>query len=207
MTAPAAKRERDVGSTLPETLMSVLVLGIIMTTIAMAISTTFRVNPDTETRLDDARATRGLATWLAGDTISAPPFLPETAQGGIVLDQDPSATNNNDCAAPGTNLVHLQWTEVTDQARTYVANYRWVIDPDGTASIVRHVCWRAGTDPFTQTTQRTLTSALTASSPPTITALFNASGDVDSIQFELVGDTGETVLVETGSRNPADFFP
>ncbi|NND75728.1 MAG: hypothetical protein HKN44_12050 [Ilumatobacter sp.] len=198
----------DAGITVIDLLFSIVVVGMVMSTLSLAVLTSLRAAPDTETRIDDARATRSLATWLTSDTISAPPFMPETSQGGIVTDQDPLATDNNDCNQTGTNLLHLQWVELTDVERTFVANYRWSLDADGAGRIVRHVCVRSGPIPaaFTSVTDRTMTTGLTSGSPPTVTPIFDGP-DVASIRFELTGATGETVRVDTGSRNPADFFP
>lgn len=205
-----AAPDPDSGTTVVELLFTIVIVGLVMGTLALAVTTSLRVAPDTETRIDDARATRSLATWLATDTISAPPFLPEQAQGGIVLDPDPLRTDNNDCGQPGENLVHLQWVETTDAERTFVSNYRWVTEPDGTTSIARHACLRTGPPPaaFVMLTSRTLTSGLSASQHPTVTAIFHpVTGDVTQLRFELTGATGEVVQLDTGSRNPAEFFP
>lgn len=204
--APPAESKRDSGFSIIEILISMVVLGVIMSVLSVAISVSLRAAPDTETRLDDARATRSLSTWLANDTISAPPFMPEQAQGGIIVDQAVTA-NNNDCGSVGTNLLHLQWTEVTNVTLTFVANYRFQVD-GADASIIRHLCSKQDSDPFTIVTRRTMTSGLTPSQIPTITPVVDGiTGNVTSIKFELTGQSGEIVFVETGSRNPADFFP
>lgn len=200
-------RPDDGGFTIVEILVSIVVLGVITTVLGVAISVSLQAAPDTETRLDDARATRSLATWLANDTISTPPFMPEQTQGGIITDQSPSAPDNNDCGAAGTNLLHLQWTEVTNQSLTFVANYRLEV-VGGEAIIKRHLCSKVDAGAFAMVTSRTITSGLSPTTPPTITTTIDPiTLNVDSIEFELVGSSGEVVFVETGSRNPADFFP
>ena len=203
---PQTGSEHDSGFSIIEILISMVVLGMIMSVLSVAVSVALRASPDTETRLDDARATRSLSTWLANDTISTPPFMPEQTQGGIILDQAVTA-DNNDCGGPGTNLMHLQWTEVTNVSLTFVANYRFEV-AGGDASIIRHLCSKEDSDPYAFIARRTMTSGLLPTQVPTITPVIDGfTGNVTSIQFELTGQSGEIVYVETGSRNPADFFP
>lgn len=193
-------RSDDQGFSLIELLIVIVVMGTIMSTLAAALVISLRVAPTTENRLDDARATRALATWLSYDTTSAPPFLPEQAQGGI--DLDPAA---GDCGGEGTSLLHLQWTESSFSSRTYVANYRFVVTGDS-GEIIRYYCVQTGTDVVTLSA-RSLTRGLDPLDPPSVTANQDPGPDVSSVSFVLNGKSGEQVLVETASRNPASFFP
>ncbi|RLE17726.1 MAG: hypothetical protein DRJ50_13685, partial [Actinobacteria bacterium] len=111
----------DRGFTLIELLIVTVLLGLLTTVLAAAIVVSLKTLPATEQRVDDARSTRGLATWLSHDTTSAPRFTPATSQGGLVF--GPGA-GSNECAGSGDNLVHLQWTEQTSISQTFVANYR-----------------------------------------------------------------------------------
>ncbi len=52
-----------------------------------------------------------------------------------------------------------------------------------------------------------LTSGLNPSSPPVVTLNRDLFGDVDSVTLTLTAVGGEQVLVDTGPRNPTDFFP
>jgi prepilin-type N-terminal cleavage/methylation domain-containing protein len=204
-TLTSSRGSGEPGFTLVELSIVIVVLGIVMSTLAMAISVAFRTAPQTENRLDDARATRALATWLSHDTTSAPPFLPETAQGGLDISLAPTPTNN-DCAAPGSNLLHLQWREAAFSDQTFVANYRFVTT--GTSGeIVRNVCSSTGGGPFVAVTSRRLLTGLDPAKPPAVTVKQLAGGNVTSVTFGLTGKSGEKVAIETGSRNPADFFP
>lgn len=207
MTRPAALRVRrqDPGFTLVELLIAVAVLGILMSTISAAIVVTLRTTPDTERRLDDARSTRSLATWLSHDTTSAPPFLPEREQGGVDVSTAPSA-DNNDCGGAGTNLLHLQWTEDSFLHRTYVANYRFVVD-SGDGEIIRYSCSKPESAAFGDASSLRMVEGIDPSAVPTVTPHLDPAGDVESVTFELDGQSGERVFVETSSRNPADFFP
>lgn len=202
-TAPATSR-RDTGFTLIELVVAVSLVGLLTTVLAGAIVVSLRTTPDTENRLDDARATRALATWLSHDTTSAPRFLPEQAQGGIDLTTTATA-DNNDCGGEGKNLLHLQWTEDSFLDTTYVANYRFVVDGDE-GQIRRYSCSAVGGPTFSGGSSRLLTSRLDPTQIPVVVPE-PATGEVVTLTFQLAGKSGENVAIETGSRNPADFFP
>lgn len=204
MTAQAATPPRDAGFTLIEMTIVMVIMGTLMAALAIAVSVTLKVAPSTEDRIDDARTTRSLSTWLAQDTTSAPPVIPPGPQGGMNTDptsaSDPSGANT--CSGQGQNILHLSWTETLIATDTYFANYRFVVD--GTdARVVRYTCSQRGTDPVTIPYRQNLTPSLDASAPPVAT--YDAAANV--LSFTLTGKTGETVLIETSSRNPSDFYP
>jgi len=207
-TASATAR-RDGGFTLIELVVAVSLVGLLTTVLAGAIVVSLRTTPDTENRFDDARSTRALATWLSHDTTSAPRFRPlQEDQGGIDISTDDDAPDVCGTGA-GENLLHLQWTETSFQKRTYVANYRFVVDDDE-GEIHRYSCSAehsgGKTGAFSAPNRRFLTSRLDPDQVPVVLAPVS-SGEVASITFQLAGKSGETVAIETGSRNPADFFP
>jgi prepilin-type N-terminal cleavage/methylation domain-containing protein len=193
----------DRGFTLIELLIVTVLLGIIMSVLATAVVVSLKTLPANEQRVDDARSTRGLATWLSHDTTSAPRFNPEVAsQGGLDFS---SGVDSNDCGGSGTNVVHLQWSEQTSINRTFVANYRFVTN-SGVGTIVRYSCSKTGSGGYSAATSLNLTSNLDPTVPPTLTTTTSGT-DVTSITLILTGESGEVVSVETGTRNPADFFP
>jgi hypothetical protein len=187
-----------------ELLIVISLIAIIVPCLAVAFSVIVRTTPNTQIRIDDARSTRGLATWLSHDTTSAPRFQPLTDQGGI--DTSPGV---NTCNGAGVNLLHLQWTEHGFQDRTFVASYRFV--PQGAeARVVRYTCSATGSGSFSGTRSIGLTSGLSPSQPPEVVLqpVGRLSGDpVESVDMILTAVSGERVLVQTGSRNPSDFFP
>jgi prepilin-type N-terminal cleavage/methylation domain-containing protein len=195
--------ETDRGFTLIELLIVIVLLGVIMSVLATAIVVSLKTLPATEQRVDDARSTRGLATWLSHDTTSAPRFNPEVpGQGGLDFT---SGGNSNDCGGSGINLVHLQWSEQTSINQTFVANYRFV-ESGGVGTVVRYACSKTGTGAFGAATSLNLTSNLDPALKPTV-SITGTSPNVTSITLTLTGESGEIVSVETGTRNPADFFP
>jgi len=202
---PGPGQGRDAGFTLIEMTMVMVILGIVMSTLAMAIVVALRTSPGAEERLDDSRATRALATWLSHDTMSTPPFLPEKAQGGINIDRTATA-DNNDCGGNGTNLLHLQWIQTTSVNETFVTNYRFTTDGDS-GEIKRYSCFLLNTGMFSRPTVQTLTSGLDPTKVPEVTAAQLPSQNVTSITFALIGRSGERVAVQTGSRNLVEFFP
>lgn len=196
---------RDGGFTLIELLMVVTMIGIIASAIAVSFTVIVRTSPQTEIRIDDARSTRGLATWLSHDTTSAPGFIPEQPQGGIDVTQA-ATPDNNDCGGAGSNILHLQWAENGYADRTFVANYRYV-DDGVEGRVVRYTCSRVGAGPFTGTSEQKLTSGLASGVSPVATPVMGGPGEATSIDFGLTALSGETVLVQTGSRNPTEFYP
>lgn len=201
----APESRRDAGTTLNEILISMLVLGVIMSALTAALSITFRSLPEAESRLDDARATRSIGMWLAQDTMSTPPFVGEQSQGGmIVRDDDPP--NSNDCTGDGSNLLHLQWTQSSSADVTFVANYRYV-DTGVDATIQRYACHSTGGAAFVNDGRSSVLTGLAPGLVPNVVLdLDSATGGVERVRFYLTGAEGESVRVDTRSRNPADFF-
>ena len=182
-----------------------IVLGMITSALTAALSITLRSLPEAESRLDDARATRSLGMWLAQDTMSTPPFVGEQAQGGMIrLDQDPA--NSNDCNEAGTNLLHLQWTQSSSADTTFVANYRYV--QEGPEAVIRRfTCQSVDGGAFGSDGRANVLTGLAPGLVPNVVFdLDGTSGEVDRVRFYLTGAAGESVRVDTRSRNPADFF-
>jgi hypothetical protein len=88
---------------------------------------------------------------------------------------------------------------------SYVANYRFVIE-GATARVYRYACSSANGDPYVRESARAITPDLDPSAVPVADLVTDAAGRVTVVAFRLTGLSGESVLVETSSRNPSDFF-
>lgn len=201
---PPSEEHGDAGFTLVEMLIVMLISGVLVASMATAFSVVIRITPTAEDRVDDARSTRSLSTLLSHDTASTPPFAPEGSTGGFDVATAASA-DNNDCSGAGTNIVHMQWTEAIPISVTYVANYRFVIEADA-ARVYRYSCFATGGDPYVLETGRAVTPKLDPTQVPVADLETDTSGRVTVVAFRLTGMSGETVLVETASRNPSEFF-
>jgi len=193
------------GFTLPELTIAITLSGVLIAALATALSVALRVTPTSEDRIDDARSTRSLSTWLAQDTTSTPPFWPEQALGGFNIETTDDGTNNA-CGGLGDNVVHMRWSETVNSSTEFVSNYRFVVD-GGTAQIRRYTCYSEMADPFVVTADRAVTPDLDPAQIPVTSIATDVSGNVTVLAFTLAGTSGETVLIETTSRNPSDFFP
>jgi prepilin-type N-terminal cleavage/methylation domain-containing protein len=203
---------RDGGFTLVELLITIAIQGIIVTAIGTAFVVFIRVAPGTEVRLDDARSTRGLATWLSHDTTSAPPFSTSDPRGWI------NTSSSTICPGDGENLLELSWNEDGFSSVTYYATYRGVV-ANGELSIVRFTCTDSGSGAV-GTGGINLTSGLDptpwdgvgSSRAYQYVWAWPSRGDlpegcVESVAFYLrANDSGSDVQIVTGSRNPTDSF-
>jgi prepilin-type N-terminal cleavage/methylation domain-containing protein len=196
---------RDAGFTLPEMLIVIILSGVLIAALATAIGVAVRATPTSEDRIDDARSTRSLSTWLSHDTTSSPPFLPEQSVGGFNIATTDDGTNNI-CGGLGTNIVHLRWSETVHSTMTYVANYRFVVDGDS-ALVRRYTCYSQSSAPYVRLANLPVTPALDPLQPPVASTTTDTGGNVAVLSFTLAGKSGETILIETASRNPSDFFP
>lgn len=193
--------------TLLEVVVSIAVSSVLISGLTSALLMTLRTTPTTEVRIDDARSTRSLSTWLAHDTTSAPGFEPAQVNGGFDVDTAPGPGNDKCGADPTTsNLLHLTWIEQGSQNLGFVANYRWRVD-GGVGEIVRYSCERVGAGPYGSVRSFPLAFGLDPATPPTVTLVRDTmTGRVLSVKLRLVSIGGDDVLVETGPRNPSDYF-
>lgn len=199
-------RRPDDGLTVIEILLSVVLTATLVGALSAALLVALRTTPTTEDRIDDARSTRMLSTWLSQDTMSTPPFLPETSAGGFDVATAATPTNNR-CGGDGTNVLHMRWTETVFAPVSYVANYRFVVEGDA-ARIYRLICKSENGAPYQLLTRRAITPNLDPTAVPVTDVATDATtGNVEVVAFQLVGLSGEAVRIETSSRNPSEFFP
>ena len=115
-----SERRRDAGMTLPELLISIVVVGVLIAAASAAVTTTLRTAPRTEARVEASRDMAVLQSWLpldlgaATETASTPTF-------------DPSTSTD----LPGTNVLSIRRAKVEewDIVETWVS-YRYVRSGD-----------------------------------------------------------------------------
>jgi hypothetical protein len=127
-------READ-GFTLIETVIVVALIGLVSTVLAAAVVSVLRIAPATEFRVDDARTTRGLHTWLARDIASTPPNAGIVPGEGGFLFGGPSP---NACGATGTFVLYLNWIDA-ETGESFHSNY--TIEGSGPSGVItRTIC-------------------------------------------------------------------
>jgi prepilin-type N-terminal cleavage/methylation domain-containing protein len=123
---------RDGGFTLLETVIVVLIMGILMPVLAFSFSVVVRNTPTAEDRADDARSLLNLTTSLSQDVSSTREdgfFIGTSAPGGGCL--------ASSLPASSINLLELHWSEGTEN---YVTNYRWITTGPSVGQIYRYAC-------------------------------------------------------------------
>jgi prepilin-type N-terminal cleavage/methylation domain-containing protein len=192
----ALRRRPDAGFTLPELLISIVLMSLIASVITMAIITSIKTAPDVSDRADSAIAVQGITTFL-------PPDVDSTEPGGF--DINPGTASGCTGTDPGQNVVRMQWHETfAGVTTTYVANYRFVID-GSTGTIVRLSC--SGQFSLNSPTQLSMTAKLSTTVP--VVSLRDGDGDgkTDAFTIEIETFSGDVVDIDAASKNPAETLP
>lgn len=198
----------DAGFTLIETIVVVALMGLVMTVMASTTVVILRTSPQTTRNIDDARSIRGLSTWLSQDVMStyaidvtgdvtAPWSAPSSIYGFDTHPENPGLCGS----VVGTvNIVQMAWKRTTTTTRVFVANYRF--DPSASdASVIRITCEGASTSTLAATSRTELTAGLAIAQDFPEVADYDAAGN--ELVVRLASDSGNEVLIEVASRNPA----
>jgi prepilin-type N-terminal cleavage/methylation domain-containing protein len=195
-----ASRKADGGFTLIEVLVVVAVLGLLSTVLAATFVVVIRTNPANEQRVDDARILKGISTWL-------PPDIDSTPSAGF--DTNPSKVS--DCAGshPGTNALHLTWTEmIGSTVTTYVANYRHVVNADGdSAHIERITCRGTGPPPLGSTSSAAVSEVISPDPADTVVTVDVVDTRVVRVEFLVHSKSGKPLRIEAAPKNPGAYLP
>jgi prepilin-type N-terminal cleavage/methylation domain-containing protein len=132
---------KDEGMTLVELVVAVVLLGVVTVVIAATFSTILRVTPATAYRIDDARSTRGLQTWLARDVASTPPIPYDPSSGvgyvdSIVTPSVAGVPAGDICTTSGVHVLFMAWS---DGGTSYRAQYTIEGDAGG-YEVRRTIC-------------------------------------------------------------------
>jgi prepilin-type N-terminal cleavage/methylation domain-containing protein len=112
----------DDGLTLVELIITILIVGVVMTAVAGALTVMLRTEGSSSGRLEESRGTQQLTTYFAQD-VQSTPFSGD--------DTDPTATSfctAGSAPAPNANVIRMYWTEAIPNgpaAQTYYASYRY----------------------------------------------------------------------------------
>ena len=181
----------DRGFTLVETIVVVLMVGVLASVMVAVIAVILRNVPGTEARADDSRSYQRLIQWLPRDAASTPAGEFDTT--------GPWASPGCD-GATGKYLAHMSWPS---DSGTTVAEYRLVPNSPG-GRVQRFTCSSDG-------------SYLDTATIEVSSAVFDAvpTGDSAGVTLTLItcatpacsaGDT-TPIVVSGGSRNPSESLP
>jgi type II secretory pathway pseudopilin PulG len=182
-----------------EVLVVIAVLGVLITALASTIVVILRTTPSTETRIDDARTTRGLVTWLTQDVMSTP----------LANRVNVESNEENDDEAPtckdskGDSLLRMNWTErmkPTEPSTEFIADYRLVTT--GSESVItRYTCsGKEGAGPHANTSSIRLTAGL---SDKKNEQSMQWDTDQQNVEVQLTDARGRIVAeFNIASRNP-----
>ena len=125
-TNEAVGSRRDEGMTLIELLVSIVMLGLLMTVLSSAVIVTLRQQDNTEGRLNVARAEQTISMWIPADLASAD-----------TVDTSPEASP---CGAPvcdgidlsgGSNVMMLTWMVDNGDGTITTTNVSYHFAPSG----------------------------------------------------------------------------
>ncbi len=186
--------QRDQGFTLVELIVVTVLLGLVTSALAFAATVMMRTGPLAEERIDDARGTSSLASWLSRDLASTPGQTWQAATGGI----DANASKCVGTPTGGLHLVSFGWVIGTNHR---AVDYILVDDSaDGSSDVMRISCDGASfVSPTNVVTTRIGTPvALIDDQPPNTV---NIAGQLVTVKIErLSGDLFEITLA--GRRVP-----
>jgi len=221
---------RDQGFTLVELVVVSVLVGMIAITLALVTSVILRSTPATEFRIDDARSTRGLQTWLSHDVASAPPIEKLVGSFG---GYDVHTTAPNTCGGSGVNVAHISWQEDDGSVTTYVANYR-LVGSGNNRQVIRYACQDSGAG-FGAASEARVATGVSGSrcagfdvdhpyaqlvtttndnNTPADTSDDYVEAEVSFCLVSFEADSGlnagggatQEIMISVASRNPSDFF-
>lgn len=170
---------RDQGFTLPELLATIVITGLIVTSIAQGILLVLRQHTNDSARLDNAITDQSLALWLNPDLVSAE--ASDTSPGTLPCTLPcPAGAETG-----GSNALHLRWQTLTNANGIVVevvrqVSYRY-LERRGTFQIVRVECTSSTSNPATCNTQTVVHNA----PPPPTGVTFQAGVTAPSWVVEL----------------------
>jgi large repetitive protein len=192
MVEHPARRDDD-GFTLIELVITMVIVGIVMTAIVGALVVMLRTDAGATARLDETRGTQQLTTYFATDVQS-------TGYGSDTTTPTTASVCTVSAPTPNANAVQMTWTEVIPNgtSSTYYVSYRY--EPLGTDWVlVRYACKAGALAPTRIVVARSLAAppvGWTGTSTPTAVAATSTS---TSITLQMTTKSGYRYSV-TGTR-------
>jgi prepilin-type N-terminal cleavage/methylation domain-containing protein len=125
--------EREAGFTLVELLIAITVSGIIISGLSTAFIVAMKGTAGAHDRFIESHGAQTLATYFASDAASANPGMVDTVS--------TTATGCSGSTPAGTNVVRMQWTEMTTAARMTAFSAAYRMQKVGTDwQLARHFC-------------------------------------------------------------------
>ena len=192
-------RGGDAGFTLVELVISIGILGLVFSVLALVMATALQTNQETEERLDETRDEQLVGAYFATDVA-----------GGV----DVAAGGAAQCG-PGTALVEVRGASFTpgsppaqtDTRASYVFTTA-VVDGVTTGTLTRRFCEGASA-PFATPTSTTTVARTLAAVPPAVTcstagvvAPCSAATTTLSVRFERLSGGEPFVLSGTRRTTP-----
>lgn len=121
-------RRRDAGMTLPELLVSVSMMGLIVTVLCSAIVVTLRQQSSSEGRLNIARSEQNVGLWMPSDLSSADEVNKEPSASPCEASMCPEGID----LSKGSNVVMMTWEVDTDiHGNGFRTNVSYHFTPSG----------------------------------------------------------------------------
>jgi prepilin-type N-terminal cleavage/methylation domain-containing protein len=187
-----ARRDDD-GFTLIELIITMVIVGIVMSAVVGALFVMLRTQAGTTARLDETRGTQQLTTYFATDVQS-------TGYGSDTITPTTASVCTVSSPTPNANAVQMTWTEVIPNGptSTYYVSYRY--EPLGSDwLLVRYSCKSGALTPNRIVVARALATppvGWTGTSTPTAVAATSTS---TSITLRMTTKSGYQYSV-TGTR-------
>jgi prepilin-type N-terminal cleavage/methylation domain-containing protein len=134
--------DRDAGMTLPEVLITMVIMGTLMTALVAATTVILRQQDNSVGRLNNSRSEQNVGIWMPSDLASAEGVITDPGASPCAPDCPPNVN------VGGSNALMLTWTGSTPGdteaiPTQHAVSYRYV-EVDGEFQLIRVACVRVG---------------------------------------------------------------
>ena len=135
-------RGRDAGMTLPEVLITMVIMGTLLTALVAATTVIIRQQDNSTGRLNNSRSEQNVGIWMPSDLASAEGVITDPGASPCAPDCPPNVNLG------GSNTLMLTWTGSTPGdteaiPTQHAVSYRYV-EVEGEFQLIRVACVRVG---------------------------------------------------------------